>query len=176
MAHGVHSPVRMLKAIFAASLVTACTSSDIPTGSTDLSGGGIVENSAFSGTLGVDNGSNTTLGWTVSFTRVLPGANCFDVQLDADATLSIITDQVETPDHPTATLTPGDIAISSDLDAPGAVHATIQATGLLITAGTATITAFSVDDIQGSLIATGTDLDGNAVQLSGTFDAPSCGH
>jgi len=86
--------------------------------------------------------------------------------------LSIVTDQVDAPGHHVATLTPGDMPITSDLT-PN--HATFEGGNFVVASGTLTITSFATTEIRGSLIATGTDLDGNAVQWSGTFDAPSCG-
>lgn len=161
----------MLKTVVFASLA-ACMSTSPATGTTDVSGGGTFETSAFSGTLAVENGSNQTLGWTVSFTRALPGTDCIDVAEATDMQLSIVTDQVDAPNHHVATLTPGDLPITNDLTANSA---TMTGGGFAASSGTVTITSFSNADIRGSLTATGTDLDGNAVQWSGTFDAPSCG-
>jgi hypothetical protein len=163
----------MKRFVLVAALCAGCQSSTFPTGAASLTGAPVAVQSAAGGSLATVSSGTSQLGWIVWFYGAAPGLDCFDAMNGGTGagSLSIYTGQVESSSQRLAQIPPGVYPIRHDPgpDEQGATTATLDLGGVELE-GTLTVTAFSVDDIRGSIAASG-----GSVQLSGTFDAPSCG-
>ncbi|HEU4614807.1 MAG TPA: hypothetical protein VFS15_22095 [Kofleriaceae bacterium] len=132
---------------------------------------------------GPDAAGNQVLGWKLEFFEQAPGADCLSADTKVVASLAIYTNQADDGSTDQAILATGDIPIVKENPPPvnGNAAATMSAKDLVIMSGIVSISEFHLTDlthadrIKGTVAAGGMDGGtGQAVSLSGDFDAPYC--
>lgn len=133
---------------------------------------------------GPDSAGNQVLGWKLEFFEQAPGADCLSADTKVVASIAIYTNQADDGSKEQAILATGDIAIVKEN--PPTVNGNAVATmgtkdGIVIQSGIVTISEFHLTDlthadrIKGTVVAGGMDGGtGQAISLSGDFDAPYC--
>jgi hypothetical protein len=162
-------------------LAAACSNSFL-TGQASLSGGPAQVSSASSGSSGtvLADGGNA-LGWSVRMVSDPPGTDCFNPAAHDGATIAIYTAQIQSASHRLAQVPLAQIPIGvyPFPDGGPASAVTLYAPdggSYVATSGSVTVTAFSTEEIRGTLSITGTSLVGtDPFTATGTFVAPACG-
>jgi hypothetical protein len=158
----------------------AACSTSYNTGAASLSGAPAAAQSAWggsSGTVLADGG--VMLGWGVTLVADPPGTDCFNPAATTVGQISIHTNQLRTASQRLAQIPLAQIPVGGSAPTDGGPWATIEMYGAdggyyPASTGSVTVTAFSAEDIRGSLSVSGSGA-GGAFTATGTFDAPSCG-
>jgi hypothetical protein len=168
---------RLVPAIWV--LAAACGGSGYNTGTADLTAVTPMAKSASAKPFVEMVGDMKVRGWTINFIDAGPGTDCMD---DSDsihivAAIGIYTNQVDDGTHMPAMLTTGDVTIvaASPPSVTGSAAANMGAMGIGGIIGSLTITDYYKDHVNGMVNASGTDGNGNAVGITGSFEAPACG-
>lgn len=122
------------------------------------------------------------MGWKISFWEQGDGADCMSNDTHRLAAVSIYTNMPVTAGKKAMLDAPSDIVIVTDSPptVQGTAAATMGAEGIGGIVGSVSISEFhlktdlTADDMKGTVAAAGNDMNGAAVQISGSFEAPVC--
>ena len=131
--------------------------------------------------VGPDGAGTMVMGWTIDFFEQGAGADCASAEVHVVASVGLFTNQAPVMGKK-AMLATGDIVIvtTSPPTVTGNAAATMGAEGINSIVGTVTITDvhlktdLSTDKISGTINAGGSDGQGVAKSITGTFAAPVC--
>ena len=129
-----------------------------------------------------DGNGTMVLGWTIDFFSQGAGADCMADDVQPIASIGIFTNQP--PDGAKKAMLQDNTDVVIVLDSPpkvsGNTAATMGVDGISSIAGEVIITNFhlrtdlTADRIEGTVNAGGTDKNGTAVAITGSFKAPVC--
>jgi hypothetical protein len=164
-------------------LAAACGGSGFETKPATLSGITPNPKSASSTSFNAADATGTmVMGWKISFWEQADGADCMSNDTHRLAAVSIYTAMPVTMGKKAMLDAPGDIVIVTDSPptVQGTAAATMGAEGIGGIVGSISISEFhlktdlTVDDMKGTVSAAGNDMNGAAVQITGSFEAPVC--
>lgn len=131
---------------------------------------------------GADGSGAMVRGWRLDFFEAGPGADCTDGALKVSATIGIFTTMASDKGMVAMLPAPANIPIvtMSPPNVQGQAAANMAAEGVTGIVGSLNLDTFHLDarskpdEIDGSIVAGGTDGTGNTVNITGSFKAPVC--